>query len=67
MRAANRCGLLVLLLVGQAALPAQQYDLIVRGGRLLDGTGNPWRLADVAVTGDRIPLSAICRAQPPGA
>ncbi|MBI4540886.1 MAG: D-aminoacylase [Gemmatimonadetes bacterium] len=30
------------------------YDVILRGGRLLDGTGNPWLYADVAVTGERI-------------
>lgn len=48
--------LLLLLLGGAAAsvAPAQTYDLIIRGGRLLDGTGAPWRYADVAVRGDRI-------------
>lgn len=30
------------------------FDLIVRGGRLVDGTGNPWIRADVGVRGDRI-------------
>ncbi len=30
------------------------YDLILRGGLLLDGTGAPGRLGDLAVTGDRI-------------
>jgi len=33
---------------------AQEYDLILRGGRVMDGSGNPWFRADVAVTGDRI-------------
>lgn len=39
-----------------AALSAQQpvYDLILRGGRIVDGTGNPWFEGDVAVRGDRI-------------
>lgn len=39
-----------------AGLPEaqQQYGLIIRGGRVLDGSGNPWFLADVAVSGDRI-------------
>ena len=32
----------------------QPFDLIVRGGRLVDGTGNPWIRADVGVRGDRI-------------
>ncbi|RUL84217.1 N-acyl-D-amino-acid deacylase family protein [Tautonia sociabilis] len=30
------------------------YDLIIRGGRVVDGTGNPWRFADVAIRGDRV-------------
>jgi N-acyl-D-aspartate/D-glutamate deacylase len=31
-----------------------QYDLLIQGARLLDGTGNPWRTANIAITGDRI-------------
>ena len=30
------------------------HDLIIRGGRLIDGTGAPTRIADVAVDGDHI-------------
>jgi dihydroorotase/N-acyl-D-amino-acid deacylase len=33
---------------------APAYDLIVRGGRVIDGAGNPWIYADVAIRGDRI-------------
>jgi N-acyl-D-amino-acid deacylase len=36
------------------AAAAQQYDLIIRNGRVLDGSGNPWYRADVAVAGERI-------------
>jgi N-acyl-D-aspartate/D-glutamate deacylase len=38
------------------ALVAQQpaYDVLIRHGRILDGTGNPWYLGDVAIRGDRI-------------
>ncbi|MBI4606466.1 MAG: D-aminoacylase [Planctomycetes bacterium] len=32
------------------------YDLVLRGGRIVDGTGNPWFHGDVAVQGDRIAL-----------
>lgn len=31
-----------------------RWDLLLVGGRLVDGTGNPWRYAEVAVQGDRI-------------
>jgi N-acyl-D-amino-acid deacylase len=30
------------------------YDLIIRGGEVHDGLGSPGRIADIAVTGDRI-------------
>jgi N-acyl-D-amino-acid deacylase len=37
-----------------ATLFAQQYDVLIRNGRVVDGSGNPWTYADVAVIGDRI-------------
>ena len=30
------------------------YDMLITGGRVIDGAGNPWQRADVAVRGDRI-------------
>jgi N-acyl-D-amino-acid deacylase len=33
---------------------AENYDVLIRGGRLLDGTGMPWRYADLAIKADRI-------------
>jgi dihydroorotase/N-acyl-D-amino-acid deacylase len=30
------------------------YDLLIRNGRIVDGTGAPWYRADVAIRGDRI-------------
>ncbi|HMD07588.1 MAG TPA: D-alanyl-D-alanine carboxypeptidase/D-alanyl-D-alanine-endopeptidase [Candidatus Acidoferrum sp.] len=30
------------------------YDIIIRNGHIIDGTGNPWYAADVAIQGDRI-------------
>ena len=35
------------------SVPAN-YDIIIRNGHVIDGTGNPWYAADVAVQGDRI-------------
>ena len=33
---------------------AQSYDLVIKNGRVIDGTGNPWVYADVAVQNGRI-------------
>ena len=46
----------LLLLVAALLLPAAEppYDLVLRGGKVVDGTGNPWFLGDVAIRGDRI-------------
>jgi N-acyl-D-amino-acid deacylase len=30
------------------------WDVLIINGRVVDGTGNPWYLADVAIAGDRI-------------
>jgi N-acyl-D-amino-acid deacylase len=34
--------------------PAASFDLIIRNGRILDGTGNPWFPADIGVRDGRI-------------
>ncbi len=44
---------LVFLLLPSLAL-AQDFDLVIRGGRIVDGTGNPSFIGDVAIRGDRI-------------
>lgn len=36
------------------AVQAADYDIIIRGGRVLDGAGNPFVLADVAIKGGKI-------------
>ena len=42
------------LLMAGAGLRAQTFDLILRNGRVVDGTGNPAYFADVAVKDGRI-------------
>lgn len=38
-----------------SALPVfPQYDVLISGGRLLDGAGNPWFFGDIAIQGDTI-------------
>jgi dihydroorotase/N-acyl-D-amino-acid deacylase len=43
----------------EPAVDAVQYDVVIRNGRIVDGTGDPWFLGDVAIRGDRI--AAIAR------
>ena len=51
----SRILLVTILLTSFASAQApQQFDIVIRNGRLLDGTGNPWYRADIGITGDRI-------------
>lgn len=56
----GRCavtGLFLTVTLHVAPAAAQQtapYDILIVNGRVLDGTGNPWYRADIAVSGDRI-------------
>lgn len=42
------------LLLALAPLFAAEYDIVIRGGRVADGTANPWFYSDVAIQGDGI-------------
>lgn len=46
--------LLVPLLAGGPLRGDEPYDLVIRGGRIVDGTGNPWFHGDLAIRGDRV-------------
>ena len=54
MRRVSTWSVLALALVLPLSSRAQEYDIVLRGGRVLDGSGNPWFRADVAIRGDRI-------------
>ena len=41
-----------ILTAGSAS--AQQYDILIRNGHVVDGSGNPWVRADVGIIRDRI-------------
>jgi N-acyl-D-aspartate/D-glutamate deacylase len=56
------CAFLLIAGPGHAA-DEPPYDLVLRNGKIIDGTGNPWFYGDVAVRGDRI--AAVGRV-PPG-
>jgi N-acyl-D-amino-acid deacylase len=43
--------LLPVLLLAAAATP---YDLVIRNGRIIDGTGSPWYAGDVAISAGKI-------------
>jgi N-acyl-D-amino-acid deacylase len=45
---------LILCLLVSFFANAQPYDLVIKNGRVVDGTGNPWIHADVAVQNGRI-------------
>ena len=46
--------LLISLVLPLIAQDEQSFDILIQGGRVVDGTGTPWVHADVAIRGDRI-------------
>ncbi len=46
--------LIVITLTGTPAGQGPAFDVLIRNGRLLDGTGNPYIHADVGIRGDTI-------------
>lgn len=38
----------------QESSKPQSFDIVIKNGKILDGTGNPWYSADLGIRGDRI-------------
>ncbi len=56
-RSVLACVVVFSLLAGTAPAGGQTpepFDILVIGGRVVDGTGNPWTLEDIGIRGDRI-------------
>src|SRR6516162_9990094 len=58
-----------LAMISAFALTAQpdtekdiRYDLVIRGGKIVDGTGNPWRYGDLAISGKKIAAMGLIPA-----
>jgi len=54
MKPSRRFWWVLLLIIAGGELRAQTFDLILRKGRIVDGTGNPAFFADIAVKDGRI-------------
>jgi len=42
------------LAFAQGSAEPQSFDILIKNGKILDGTGNPWYSADLGIRGDRI-------------
>jgi N-acyl-D-amino-acid deacylase len=53
-RASLLCSLAIALLHGSLSAQGRQYNLLIRNGRIIDGTGSPWYSGDIAIREGRI-------------
>ncbi|HKP29409.1 MAG TPA: amidohydrolase family protein [Gemmatimonadales bacterium] len=54
LRALIATVLLVANVARAQAARSDRFDLLITGGRILDGTGNPWYYADVGIRGGKV-------------
>jgi dihydroorotase/N-acyl-D-amino-acid deacylase len=60
----RRVVLVALLISCAVGAQPPTYDLVLRNGRIVDGTGSPWYRADIAISGDSIARIAPIIAGP---
>ena len=53
-----------LVLAFPASTLAQHYDLVIRNGRIIDGTGSPWYTADIAIRSGHIAAIGRLKLEP---
>src|SRR6266540_1817535 len=53
-RATHTLALFLILGAAPAGAAEADFDLVIRDGRIVDGSGNPWFLGDLAIRADRI-------------
>lgn len=46
--------LLCVVMIFPVAGQSERYDLLIKNGRIVDGTGNPWFLGSIAIRGGKI-------------
>lgn len=46
--------LIVAMSLTSSMTAADRFDLVLKGGRIVDGTGSPWYLADIGIRGGKI-------------
>jgi N-acyl-D-amino-acid deacylase len=54
LRSLMICSLACITAAAQQNIEAAGPDIVIHGGRIIDGTGNPWYVGDIAITDGRI-------------
>jgi N-acyl-D-amino-acid deacylase len=58
------CALTLCVCPAGSRAPAPEYDFVITGAKIVDGTGAPWFYGDVAIRGDRIAAIGNLHDQP---